>query len=39
MKHLRRKAASEGSRTVSADLAAAGIKTADGENVRNFNDF
>ncbi|XP_047951373.1 equilibrative nucleotide transporter 3-like isoform X2 [Salvia hispanica] len=32
VKHLRRKAASEGSRTVSADLAAAGIKTADGEN-------
>ncbi|XP_057796307.1 equilibrative nucleotide transporter 3-like isoform X2 [Salvia miltiorrhiza] len=31
VKHFRRKAASEGSKTVSADLAAAGIKTGDGE--------
>lgn len=36
VKHFRKKAASEGSKTVSADLAAAGIKTADGETVRRF---
>ncbi|XP_047946219.1 equilibrative nucleotide transporter 3-like [Salvia hispanica] len=33
VKHFRKKAASEGSKTVTADLAAAGIKTADGETV------
>ncbi|KAK6154678.1 hypothetical protein DH2020_008926 [Rehmannia glutinosa] len=31
VKHFRKKAASEGSKTVSADLAAAGIQTADSE--------
>lgn len=37
VKHFRMKAASEGSKTVSADLAAAGIKTTDGgETVRKF---
>lgn len=36
VKHFRKKAALEGSKTVSADLAAAGIKTMDGKTVRQF---
>ncbi|CAA0837167.1 Equilibrative nucleotide transporter 3 [Striga hermonthica] len=33
VKHFRKKAASEGSKTVSADLAAAGVQTSDGKNI------